>query len=373
MKKVSIISLHLGYGGIEKSICALANMLSKKYEVEIACVYKLYDKPIYKLDDNVKIIYLTKNVPNRDEFKKSIKQKKFLKTFKEGLKSIKILYQRKKTVVNYIKNTNSDIIISTRDIFNKWLSKRENKSMVTIAWEHNHHQGNIKVANRLINSCKNLDYLVVPSIDLKAYYYPKLPNVKVVRIPNVIDSIPESTSKLKDKRLISIGRLSSEKGFDSLLEIYNKLKDKYPDWKLDIIGDGDQRDLLEKYIRDNKLKKYIKLHGYQNKEYIDKILDKTSISLMTSYTESFGIVLIEAMSHGIPCISFTSAQGANEIIENGKNGYLIDNRDYEKYIQKIEELIEDYELRKKMGTYAKASIEKYKIKNVEKLWFNILE
>ena len=173
MKKVSIISLHLGYGGIEKSICALANMLSKKYEVEIACVYKLYDKPIYKLDDNVKIIYLTKNVPNRDEFKKSLKQKNFLKTFKEGLKSIKILYQRKKTVVNYIKNTNCDIIISTRDIFNKWLSKRENKSMVTIAWEHNHHQGNLKVANRLINSCKNLDYLVVPSIDLKAYYYPK--------------------------------------------------------------------------------------------------------------------------------------------------------------------------------------------------------
>ena len=194
-----------------------------------------------------------------------------------------------------------------------------------------------------------------------------------MRIPNVIDSIPESTSKLKDKRLISIGRLSSEKGFDSLLEIYNKLKDKYPDWKLDIIGDGDQRESLEKYIRDNKLKKYIKLHGYQNKEYIDKILDKSSIYLMTSYNESFGIVLIEAMSHGRPCISFTSAQGANEIIENGKNGYLIDNRDYEKYIQKIEELIEDYELRKKMGTYAKASIEKYKIKNVEKLWFNILE
>ena len=59
MKKVTILSLHLGYGGIEKSISALANLLCEKYRVEIACVYKLFDKPVFDIDERVKIIYLT--------------------------------------------------------------------------------------------------------------------------------------------------------------------------------------------------------------------------------------------------------------------------------------------------------------------------
>ena len=70
MKKVSILALHLGYGGIEKSVAALANMLCKKYEVEIACTYKLFEKPVFPIDDSVKIVYLTDVKPNKVELKK---------------------------------------------------------------------------------------------------------------------------------------------------------------------------------------------------------------------------------------------------------------------------------------------------------------
>ena len=70
---------------------------------------------------------------------------------------------------------------------------------------------------------------------------------------------------------------------------------------------------------------------------------------MTSYTESFGIVLLEAQSMALPCIAFSSAEGANEIINSGSNGYLIKNRNFAAYIKKVEDLIEDYEARKKMG------------------------
>ena len=89
MKKISILSLHLGYGGIEKSITALANLLCEDYEVEIACVYKLYDKPVFELDPRVKIKYLTKVKPNKKELKEALKQKNPLKILKEGLKSVK--------------------------------------------------------------------------------------------------------------------------------------------------------------------------------------------------------------------------------------------------------------------------------------------
>ena len=79
MKKVSILSLHLGFGGIEKSVSALANLLCEKYEVEIACTYKLYDKPVFSIDDRVTIKYLVPDLkPNREEVKFALKNKRFI-------------------------------------------------------------------------------------------------------------------------------------------------------------------------------------------------------------------------------------------------------------------------------------------------------
>lgn len=372
MKKVSIISLHLGYGGIEKSVCALANMLAGKYEVEIASVYNLYDKRLYYLNDKINIKYLTDIKPNRKEFNAYIKNRRFFKAFIEGIKGLKGLYIRKKSVVNYIKNADSDIIITTRDIFDKWLGNNAKKGVLKIGWEHNHFHGDESIAKNLINSCKKLDYLVVVSNNLKEYYKDKFNKTKVVSIPNTLEDIPKTSSKLTNKRLISVGRLSKEKGYLDLLKVYTLIKKNNPDWSLDIIGDGIEKESLQEYMLENNLTKNVTLHGFREKDYIDKMLDESSIYLMTSYTESFGIVLLEAMSHSVPCVAFSSAEGANEIIENGKNGYLIDNRDFDKYVKKVEELMNDIEKRKKMGKYAKESIKKYESKEIEKLWFNIL-
>ena len=94
MKKVSILALHLGYGGIEKCIASLANNLCNKYQVEIAVCYKLFDKPAFDIDDRVKIKYLNnkKIVPNKEKIKKALSEKKFITLFKEGIFSLKVLH-----------------------------------------------------------------------------------------------------------------------------------------------------------------------------------------------------------------------------------------------------------------------------------------
>ena len=94
---------------------------------------------------------------------------------------------------------------------------------------------------------------------------------------------------------------------------------------------------------------------------------------MTSYTESFGIVLIEAMSHGVPCIAYDSAEGAKEIIMSGENGYLIKNRNSHAMIQKIEDLIEYPDKRKEMGKNARKSVMKYTSDVVGEEWFTLIE
>ena len=94
---------------------------------------------------------------------------------------------------------------------------------------------------------------------------------------------------------------------------------------------------------------------------------------MTSLTESFGIVLLEAMSHGIPCIAFSSAEGAREIITSGKNGYLIKNRNYSAMIQKIEDLMTKEDIRKEMGKEARESTLQYTKEVVQEDWYRLLE
>lgn len=376
MKKISILALHLGYGGIEKSIATLANTLSKRYDVEIASVYKLYDDCVYDLDNKVKVVYLnTELKPNRAALKTAIGAKNVYRIFKELFFAAKVLYYRRKTMIDYIKNCDSDVIISTRDLFNYWLSGYGHDGVIRIGWEHNHFHENFKYANNVSRSARNLDYLVLVSAELQKFYMEQMrnSNCMCIYIPNSIDKMPDKRAQLKNKKLISVGRLSPEKGYLDLLKLYKSFYKKHPDWTLDIIGDGVEREKLEKFIIKNNLENAVKLHGFRGKDYIDKLLHDSSIYLMTSFTESFGIVLIEAMSHGLPCIAYDSAEGAREIINSGYNGYLIKNRNSEAMIMKIDDLIRDDKERTKLGKQARESVKKYTSDIVGEEWFTLIE
>lgn len=375
MKKISILSLHLGYGGIEKSVVSLANMLVEKYDIEIACSYKLFDEPTFELDERVKIIYLMDDKPNRKEFKEAIKKYKFLTAIKEGFKGLNILRKRKSTMIDYIKNCNSKAIISTRYIFNEWLGEYAPDKVLKIGWEHNHYHNDYKYARNVIRSAKNLDYFVLVSQALTSFYTEKLKGTKCycLYIPNVIEDMPMKRASLDEERLISVGRLAEEKGFLDLLKIFYILSKEHKNWHLDIIGDGDQKERLEKYIKTHNLSNNVTLHGFQKKEFINKMLNKSSVYVMTSFTESFGIVLIEAMSHGVPCIAFDSAEGPRELINSGMNGFLIKHRNYSAMIKKIEDLMSDKEKRVELGKAARESVKKYASSNVKEQWFELIE
>lgn len=376
MKKIAILSLHLGYGGIEKCVTSLANVLCEKYEVEIAVSYHLYEQSAFSLNPLVKVTYLNDTIkPNHEALRKALESKNIFRILKQTFVATRVLYYRKKTMVKYIKNTDADVIISTRDIFNFWTGRYAKDNTLKIGWEHNHFHENYRYARKIQNSAKKLNYLVLVSKDLENFYSKELSSTscQCIRIPNFIESFPDNSSSLKAKHLISVGRLSEEKGYLDLLTMYQKLSLQYPDWTLDIVGDGPEKEHLEKFIRENHLEKKVILHGFQKKEVIDELLHNSSIYLMSSYTESFGIVLIEAMSHGLPCIAYDSAEGAREIITNHKNGFLIKNRNEEEMIKKIEELIEDEKLRIKMGKEARESISEYTQEVVKEKWYSLIE
>ena len=178
--------------------------------------------------------------------------------------------------------------------------------------------------------------------------------------------------KLETENLISIGRLSHEKGYLDLIDIFKELHQKYPDSKLNIIGDGPDRKKIEKKIRDNKLEDYIILHGFQEKEYINKYLEKSSVYIMTSYTESFGLVLLEAFAYGVPCVAYSSAEGANEIISDNWDGYLIKDRDKNKMIKRICELLSNRNRRLIMGANGIKKAQEFNTQKTKQKWIEII-
>lgn len=368
MKKITILALHLGVGGAESVISNLSNMLCDDNDVTIISTYKLSDSPAFYIDPRVKIRYLTEDIrPNRDELINAVHSKNIFKVLKEGFKSIKILYLRKKLMINAIKKCDSDIIISTRIFHSKLLGRYGNKNAVKIAQEHNHHNNNSKIIKKTIKSLKNIDYFMPVSKELYEFYKDKI-EAKCMYIPNALDFEPTQIAKLDNKNIIAVGRLAKEKGFSDLIEIFSRLMNNDNKLKLKIVGEGSERQTLQNKIQELNLQENVELCGNKNKEELNKLYLSSSIYLMTSYTESFGLVLLEAGSYGIPCVAFDSAQGAKEIIDDGVNGFLIKNRDMEIFINKVRKLLEDEELRKKMGLAGIEKAEHYKKKNIAKEW-----
>lgn len=386
MKKISILSLHLGYGGIEKAVIDLANTLSNEFDVRIVSVYKTFDEPPFKVNSNVRITYLMSGdiALKTDCYKKSLRKFKFITLFKQLFRDYKFnifrlikdtvlsiinVINKRKLVKKYIKSSEDNIIISTRDFLNKVLGQSKKNNQICIGWEHSHHNNNKRYFNKICNSVKNLDYFVLVSSELYNDYKKALSNntCKCVYIPNMISINNHALSKLNNHNLITVSRLSEEKGLFDLIDVIDLVKNKVSDVKLNLIGDGSLFDLLVSYIKEKKLEDNINMLGYMKSEDVYKYYQESSLYVMTSFTESFGIVLLESFTFGVPAISFDSANGACELI-NSQNGFLISNRDKEKMADCIINYFNNFELRQKLSIGTQKDLQKYQPECIIVAW-----
>ena len=193
-------------------------------------------------------------------------------------------------------------------------------------------------------------------------------NIKMQYIPLALNYYPKDSelSNLNSKNLIAIGRLDKVKGFADLITIMENLVNKDSEIKLNIFGDGPEKENLQELIKEKHLEKNIKLWGFKKYTFIKDYLKNSSLYLMTSFEESFGLVVIEAMSYGIPCIAFDSAKGILDVI-NENNGYLISDRNLEEYSSKILKYLNLTNKEKKMlSKNARATASEYSFDNVQK-------
>lgn len=196
---------------------------------------------------------------------------------------------------------------------------------------------------------------------------------KACVIPNLLPFSPEKGSSCLEKRIISIGRYSEQKGYDRLIEAWIKVNRKHPDWHIRIYGEGQDRNSLQELIEKHHIENSFSLCP-PTKSIQEKYLE-SSIYVMSSRFEGLPMALLEAMACGVPCISFDCPYGPAEIITPEEDGILVKNGNTDELADAICRLIEDTDKRIRMGKQAQKNIQRYSREEVMKLWdelFNTL-
>jgi glycosyltransferase involved in cell wall biosynthesis len=192
-----------------------------------------------------------------------------------------------------------------------------------------------------------------------------------VVLPNSISYIESKRAKLENPIVIAVGRLSYQKGFERLLESWKIVHEKCPEWKLHIYGDGEDKQKFMNICFENSLEDSVLF--FPPTHQIEERILESSIYVMTSRFEGFPMVLLEAMSLGLPLISFNCKTGPKDIINDGYNGFLVQEGDTATFAYKIIDLIQDINLRQVMGANSKQESKKYSHENIAQKWESLFK
>ncbi|MBQ7895215.1 MAG: glycosyltransferase, partial [Oscillospiraceae bacterium] len=177
----------------------------------------------------------------------------------------------------------------------------------------------------------------------------------------------------REKTIVSVGRLHPVKGFDRLIRIFSTVSDKYPDWKLKIIGDGEEYSNLLNVISEYGLEDKVILTGKMDSMSLEQEMKKASVFTMTSHSEGLSFVLLEALSCGLPMVVFDVRVGNKMVVKDGENGFLVPDSDEEAFADKLEQLMQSSEMCSQYGEQARTCAEFFSRENVAKIWFDVLE
>ncbi len=194
---------------------------------------------------------------------------------------------------------------------------------------------------------------------------------KVTVVPNPILKQEKNHSQCTNKVAVTAARLVWVKNFDALINIWAKIVQRHSDWTLQIWGMGSEKENLERQIERLGLKNHVLLMGYTPD--VQEQMAKASIFVLTSRTEGFSLVAIEAMSVGIPSVVYDCPGGLRHVVKDGETGFLVPMNNEDAFVEKVCTLIEDEELRKVMGQAAIKDVEQYRMEKIVRRWMELFQ
>ena len=231
------------------------------------------------------------------------------------------------------------------------------KRLFSKLWSHN-----------LLRHLKKLERLVVlTEKDQEAWVELE----RVETIPDPLPIVPTTISKLVEKRVVAIARYSHEKGIDLLLKAWAEVEKKDCEWRLDVYGDGD-RTSYEQQIDDLKIDR-TRCMLHSRTDDVEREYCNSSIFVLSSRFEGFGMVIIEAMACGLPVVAFDCPWGPSSIITDGVDGLLAENGNPSALAHKLLKVMADESLRQSVSREAVDHVQRYSIDRIATVWKALFE
>lgn len=241
-----------------------------------------------------------------------------------------------------------------------------------ISWDHFPYGYYVDAMPKILSSLRTVDRVIVLTEGNKKCYTERsqIEPSKVIQIYNPSPIEIDSYTPHENKVVLAMGRLEFEKGFDRLLNIWVNVEPKMPDWTLKIIGSGGlEGNLKEQAIRLGLRHVIFQPHSSSPVEQYKE----ASIFVLPSRFEGFGLVLLEALNMSLPIVAFDCENGPREIIKDGVNGYLVSNGDELCFAEKLLQLMQNGQLRNKLGNNALLSASRFTLERVGQRWLDLVE
>ena len=373
--------LHNAYaaGGTIRTVINQANALCSEHDIEIASVYRTRTAPAFAVDPRVRLVPLTdlqpdgsrRTDPPGTNTRLSRKTRRFPNPFAHGRDN---RYRRwdpvvDAAIVRYLRSADEGFLVTTRPSLNLLSARVAPRRVIRVAQDHmNLDSYGPELRAAIIRGYSRLDAVTVLTERDRAAYATVLngSGVRLARIPNGIPPKDPPAAAPGDRRVVAAGRLTRQKGFDLLLEAWATVTAAHPDWTLTIYGEGrlrreltEQRDVLG-------LSTVVDLPGLTSR--LDAELGASSMFVLSSRFEGLPMVLLEAMSCGLPAVAFDCPTGPGEVIDDGLNGRLVPAEDVGALAAALIALIGDPDRRRAMGAAAYRTSGEFFMPSVRETW-----
>ncbi|GII75115.1 hypothetical protein Sru01_00970 [Sphaerisporangium rufum] len=374
---VRILLLHAyGMGGTIRTVLNQAAHLSRHREVEIVSLVRNVEEPFFAMPPGVRVSFIDDRTVPRGRIAEWLANRpsRLIPEQEKAYLTMNLLTDLR--LVRFLRSLRGGVVIGTRPAFNLLIGRFAPPEVITIAQEHVPYESHApELHAEMKRYYGNVDLLAtLTQADHRHFtkLLKKRPPGQLVQVPNAIPELDGNVSSLTEKTVVAIGRVVHAKGFDRLVNAWKEVAPRHPDWVLRIYGGGtEEREArLRARIEDAGLTGKILLMGPAREIGVE--LSKASIFVMSSRYEGFPMTILEAMSKGVPVVSFDCPVGPREIITDGHDGLLVRSKKAAALGEALCRVIEDPALRRALGTAALDTAAGYRLDVIGARWDALL-
>ena len=355
-------------GGIIKSVASAVGAFASRYDVEVVSVTRERDVPFHPLPDGVRVTVLDDlREPSRLRRLPSLLWHDADNSYKEVSLRTDLLLVRK------LRSLSGGVVMATRPGLINVVAELAPRDARTVGQAHQPlatvHPA---LASAMRRHYRRLDAVSVLTRDQEQDYLAFLTGARtrVVRIPNAVPGSRAGVSRQRARVVVAAARLHPEKGHDVLLAAFERVVARRPDWVLRIYGEGFLEPAIRADVERRGLSQHVELRGLSDR--LDEELVEASVLVLSSTTEAFGMVLVEAMSHGLAVVS-TACAGPRDIITSGVDGLLVPVGDVEALAGALLRVIEDESERRRLAEAGIDRVTAYSPERVGAQWLALLD